>query len=135
MMSELSNIQFGLMTNGRMKKSSAMNLSSMTNRKSIIGTVNDPRLGTLSESALCSQCGNTISKCPGHHGMLPLAYPIINANFLSTIHKILSCICIRCSALLIDPMHYRVNKIRKMSYKKRVNELFNIDFLSLSSRL
>ena len=129
--SELSNIQFGLMTNGRMKQYSAMALTtiptSQRKKHSHVSTVNDPRLGTISEHVLCSQCGNTIDNCPGHYGTLPLIHPVINANFLSTIHKILSSICIRCSALLVDPDHYRLAKIRKISsYKKRINEIFNL---------
>uniref|UniRef100_A0A6C0DQY4 DNA-directed RNA polymerase n=1 Tax=viral metagenome TaxID=1070528 RepID=A0A6C0DQY4_9ZZZZ len=78
-----------------------------------IGGLFDPRMGVLDSGKECRSCGQTNHKCPGHFGHFRLARPVYYIQFLSYILNILSCVCIRCSKLLID------KQFRKHFLKRR----------------
>ena len=67
-----------------------------------IGGLFDPRMGVLDNGKECRSCGQTNHKCPGHFGHFRLARPVYYIQFLPFVQNILSCVCIRCSKLLID---------------------------------
>lgn len=67
-----------------------------------IGGLFDPRMGVLDNGKECRSCGQTNHKCPGHFGHFRLARPVYYFQFMPYIMNILSCVCIRCSKLLID---------------------------------
>ena len=77
-----------------------------------IGGLFDPRMGVLDNGKECRSCGQTNHKCPGHFGHFRLARPVYYIQFLPYILNVLSCVCIRCSKLLID------KKMRKHLLKK-----------------
>jgi DNA-directed RNA polymerase II subunit RPB1 len=78
-----------------------------------IGGLFDPRMGVLDNGKECRSCGQTNHKCPGHFGHFRLARPVYYIQFLPFILNIMSCVCIRCSKLLID------KKFRKNFLKRR----------------
>ena len=78
-----------------------------------IGGLFDPRMGVLDNGKECRSCGQTNHKCPGHFGHFRLARPVYYIQFLPFIQNILSCVCIRCSKLVID------KKYRKHYLKRR----------------
>jgi DNA-directed RNA polymerase beta' subunit/intein/homing endonuclease len=78
-----------------------------------IGGLFDPRMGVLDNGKECRSCGQTNHKCPGHFGHFRLARPVYYIQFLPFVQNILSCVCIRCSKLLID------KKYRKHYLKRR----------------
>jgi DNA-directed RNA polymerase II subunit RPB1 len=80
-----------------------------------IGGLFDPRMGVLDNGKECRSCGQTNHKCPGHFGHFRLARPVYYIQFMPFIQNILSCVCIRCSKLLVD------KKFRK-HYLKRKGE-------------
>src|SRR5690242_1463152 len=45
-----------------------------------IGTVDDPRLGSVEPNIRCSTCMQTGQHCPGHYGIISLPIPIIHPN-------------------------------------------------------
>ena len=67
-----------------------------------IGGLFDPRMGVLDNGKECRSCGQTNHKCPGHFGHFRLARPVYYIQFLPFVLNVLSCVCIRCSKLLID---------------------------------
>ena len=67
-----------------------------------IGGLFDPRMGVLDNGKECRSCGQTNHKCPGHFGHFRLARPVYYIQFLPFIQNVLSCVCIRCSKLLVD---------------------------------
>lgn len=67
-----------------------------------IGGLFDPRMGVLDNGKECRSCGQTNHKCPGHFGHFRLARPVYYIQFLPYILNVLSCVCIRCSKLLMD---------------------------------
>lgn len=76
----------------------------------------DLRMGpTPGQSFLCATCENTEEGCPGHFGHIELAEPVFHPLFLSTIHKILCCVCQNCGQLLLKvfPYVYRIYLLGK----------------------
>jgi DNA-directed RNA polymerase II subunit RPB1 len=67
-----------------------------------VGGLFDPRMGVLDNGKECRSCGQTNHKCPGHFGHFRLARPVYYIQFFPYILNILSCVCIRCSKVLID---------------------------------
>jgi len=70
-----------------------------------IGGLFDPRMGVLDSGKECRSCGQTNHKCPGHFGHFRLARPVYYIQFFPFILNVLSCVCLRCSKLLIDKEH------------------------------
>jgi len=70
-----------------------------------IGGLFDPRMGVIDNGKECRSCGQTNHKCPGHFGHFRLARPVYYIQFLPYIQNVLSCVCIRCSKLLLDKKH------------------------------
>jgi len=67
-----------------------MSVVKITNGNSLEGpmTVNDARMGTISENTACSTCHRSNQDCPGHHGRIelhnpndPLSEPFYNPLF------------------------------------------------------
>jgi DNA-directed RNA polymerase II subunit RPB1 len=65
------------------------------------GGLLDPRLGVSLQNISCATCGLDSTNCPGHFGHIELAEPVYHDGFIEWIKKILSCVCITCSKLLI----------------------------------
>jgi len=93
-----------------------------------IGGLFDPRMGILDNGKECRSCGQTNHKCPGHFGHFRLARPVYYIQFLPYIQNILSCVCIRCSKLLVD------KKFRK-NFLKRKGEARWRDVLTASKEI
>jgi DNA-directed RNA polymerase II subunit RPB1 len=72
-----------------------------------VGGLFDPRMGVLDNGKTCRSCGQTNHNCPGHFGHYRLARPVYFIQFLPFIMNVLSCVCIRCSKLLIDKNNYK----------------------------
>ena len=93
-----------------------------------IGGLFDPRMGVLDNGKECRSCGQTNHKCPGHFGHFRLARPVYYIQFLPFIQNVLSCVCIRCSKLLVD------KKFRK-HFLKRKGEARWRDVLAASKEI
>lgn len=84
-----------------------------------IGGLFDPRMGVLDNGKECRSCGQTNHKCPGHFGHFRLARPVYYIQFLPFILKILSCVCVRCSKLLIDKEFRKALTTRRGEFRLR----------------
>ncbi len=62
----------------------------------------DPRTGTVDRALHCQTCAGRMDECPGHFSHIELAKPMFNIGFISTVVKILRCVCFHCSKLLAD---------------------------------
>ncbi|CAI8603101.1 unnamed protein product [Vicia faba] len=71
-------------------------------KKPVPGGLLDSRMGAANKSLSCATCHGLYADCQGHYGYLPLARPVFNVGFLSTIVKILKCICKHCARVLLD---------------------------------
>ena len=91
------------------------------------GGLIDLRLGTTGDARECDTCGLNYINCVGHFGHLTLADKIFHMGYLTFVKKILGCICIRCSKLLIHKNEDEIGEILKnKSGKLRLNEIRNL---------
>lgn len=58
-------------------------------------------MGVSMRGLICQTCFGDIKECPGHFGHIKLAEVVFHAEFLTTVHKILKCVCFNCSWLLV----------------------------------
>jgi DNA-directed RNA polymerase II subunit RPB1 len=124
-------IQFGIFSPEEIEKRSVVevtNAGTYDGNEPRIGGLFDPRMGVLDNGKTCRSCGQTNHKCPGHFGHFRLARPVYYIQFLPFVQNILSCVCIRCSKLLID------KKFRK-HYLKRRGEVRYREILSVSKEI
>lgn len=66
------------------------------------GGMIDSRMGTTDFNIDCETCGLNSTYCVGHFGHITLAEMAYHMGYIQYIKKILSCICLKCSKLLID---------------------------------
>ena len=72
------------------------------NNKPVIGGLFDPRMGVFEPGLICPTDGHNICKLRGISVILNLARPVYYIQYLNTTIKILRCVCIKCSNLLIN---------------------------------
>jgi DNA-directed RNA polymerase II subunit RPB1 len=98
-------IQFGIFSPEEIERRSVVEVTSQATyegNEPKIGGLFDPRMGVLDNGKTCRSCGQTNHGCPGHFGHYRIARPVYFYQFIPTILNVLSCVCIRCSKLLID---------------------------------
>ena len=102
-------IEFNILGNEEIKKMSALGKDSAgieipdlyDNMEPKRGGLIDTRLGVTSNSLECATCGFDATNCVGHFGHIDLAEPVFHMGYITFIKKILSCICLKCSKLLV----------------------------------
>jgi DNA-directed RNA polymerase II subunit RPB1 len=77
------------------------------------GGLTDARLGTCSNDTNCATCGFNTTYCPGHFGHIDLAEVVFHVGYLPFVHKILTCVCKRCSKLLVHKNEDELKEILK----------------------
>jgi len=70
--------------------------------KPVIGGLFCPYMGVSEPGMLCPTDGLDYMTTPGYFGHIELAAPVFYYQHLATVHKILRCVCIKCSRLLIS---------------------------------
>jgi len=70
--------------------------------KPVIGGLFCPYMGVSEPGMLCPTDGLDYMTTPGYFGRIELAAPVFYYQHLATVHKILRCVCIKCSRLLIS---------------------------------
>ena len=127
----IDKIEFCILGNDEIEELSAIqNPEGLTktenynNYEPVVGGLIDSRLGTTDIYINCATCGLNEEKCPGHFGHIRLSESVFHLGFLLHIKKILSCICIKCSKLLIYKNEEAINMVLKNKKgKKRFNEI------------
>jgi len=125
--SRIIGIQFSILSPDEIRKSSVANIVSRdtyVNNKPVIGGLFDPRMGVLDPGLICPTDGLNYMNTPGYFGHIELARPIFYIQYIHTIVKILRCVCIKCSKLLIDKTKYHY--LLKLSSKKRWDKIFKL---------
>ena len=117
----IKGVQFGILSESEIKAMSAVEVTDTTIHKGGIVQrcgINAPHLGTMHPAMLCSTCGNSMDRCPGHSGHINLVEPIINIEFFTPLVKILTCVCFYCSKLLLPVDHPKYHIIMQIQNKK-----------------
>ena len=132
---EVDSIQFGIFDPELIRKGSVCNILTSDiydgNEPKVDGLF-DPRMGVTDYSRLCATCNNTIDMCPGHFGHIDLAVPIYHIHFLGSVMKLLSCVCFKCSSILINKKD--VDMVTKIMSKTKKHERFSFIKENLSSK-
>lgn len=98
-------IQFSIMSPEEIRKSSVAHITDRNtydNNRPVVGGPFDSRMGVLEPGMICPTDGLDYMQTPGYFGHIELARPVFYIQYLTTVRKILSCVCIKCSKLLIS---------------------------------
>ena len=125
--SKIIGIQFSLLSPEEIRQGSVAEINSKDayiNNKPVINGLFDPRMGVLDRDLICPTDGLDYMQTPGYFGHIELAKPVFYVQYLSTIHKILRCVCFKCSKLLISKDKYKhALKMQNQQRWKYVSEL------------
>ena len=106
--SQIDHIDFDIWGNIEIKRISALG-DNMGIELPVLYGDSEPQKGGLIDSRLgpsgndiCATCGQNATWCVGHFGHIELAEYVYHIGYLQFVSKILSCVCIRCSKLLIN---------------------------------
>ena len=103
--SKIVGIQFSILSPEEIRKGSVTEITSRdtyVGNKPVIGGLFCPYMGVSEPGMLCPTDGLDYMNTPGYFGRIELAAPVFYYQHLTTVHKILRCVCIKCSKLLID---------------------------------
>jgi DNA-directed RNA polymerase II subunit RPB1 len=103
--SKIIGIQFSILSPDEIRKGSVAEITTRDtyiNNKPIIGGLFDPRMGVLEPGLICPTDGLDYMQTPGYFGHIELARPVFYIQYLSTILKVLRCVCFKCSKLSGD---------------------------------
>jgi DNA-directed RNA polymerase II subunit RPB1 len=131
----IDHIEFGIFSNDEVLRLSAINdeidgitISDLYDKSEPKrGGLLDLRMGTTNIFAICATCGLSTTDCNGHFGHISLIYPIFHIGYFQYIKKILNCICLKCSKILIDKKYDDLMDILKSySGKTRLNKIIKM---------
>lgn len=108
--SKVVGIQFSILSPDEIRKGSVAEITTRDtyiNNKPVIGGLFDPRMGVLEPGLICPTDGLDYMQTPGYSGHIELARPVFYIQYLSTIQKVMRCVCFKCSKLLISKEKYK----------------------------
>jgi DNA-directed RNA polymerase beta' subunit len=117
----VGSVQFGIMDSEVIRKGSVCEITkaeTYDGSEPVTNGLFDPRMGVIDRGPKCATCENTSELCPGHFGHIELAWPVYHMQFITTVLKLLHCVCFRCSKLLVS----KTNKKLLKNIKDRVGE-------------
>jgi len=123
--SKIVGIQFSLLGPKDIYKGSVaeiVNRDTYINHRPVIGGLFDPRMGVLDPGLICPSDGLDYIDSPGYFGHIKLARPVYYIQYLGSIQKILRCICLKCSKVLINKEKH--NHLLALPNDQRWNKLF-----------
>jgi DNA-directed RNA polymerase II subunit RPB1 len=108
--SKIIGIQFSILSPDEIRKGSVAeitNREAYVNNKPVINGLFDPRMGVLEPGLICPTDGLDYMQTPGYFGHIELARPLFYIQYLASILKIIRCVCIKCSKILISKQKYK----------------------------
>lgn len=103
--SEISGVQFGIMSADEIRQMSVVECDEVTLYNKGVPTprgILDHRMGTVDRRLFCGTCGQDIRTCPGHWGRIELPLPVFHVAFVETVRKVLNCICHSCNRIRLS---------------------------------
>ena len=121
---EITGVQFSILSPEEIEKRSVVHVTQTllydASGEPIIGGLMDPRMGVIDHGKICPTDGLDNKFCPGYFGHIKLCKPVFHIQYLPIVLKVLKCVCVRCSKLLIDVndiAHYEI--LKNLKGKKR----------------
>lgn len=124
--SKIIGIQFSILSPEEIRNGSVALISNRdmySNNAPVVNGLFDSRMGVLEKGLICPTDGKDYMDTPGYFGHIELTRPVFFIQYLSTIQKILRCVCFKCSRLLISKMKYKY--ALKMDPQQRWKFVFN----------
>jgi len=139
---EIERITFGVYSAEEIKKIAVCKVDSSkicsSDKIGSLGTVYDPRMGTLDNDKLCETCNLDIWHCSGHQGYIELNECIIHPLYYKEVINFLKSFCIKCYKLLMTRDQIYLNGFNKIKGPKRfakiLEKLEKIDICSHCSQ-
>ena len=129
----VNGIQFGIYSPEVIRSKSVVHITCETlydsNGEPKINGLFDLRMGPIEPRIECKTCEQNYITCPGHFGHIELPKPVFNLQFESEIVKILRCMCIKCSRLLVNKNDKIIKNIMantKGNHKERFDKIFKL---------
>ena len=122
-------VQFSIMSPEEIRKRSVVEVTKHETYDKdipIIKGLFDIRMGTTDMDKVCGTCGQGNIDCPGHFGHIDLARPVYHYQFLPILHKVLKCVCMQCSKLLVNKESPKIQDLMKKSNKTRWNSIYEL---------
>ena len=124
--SKIVGMQFSILSPDEIRKGSVAEITSRDtyiNNKPVIGGLFDPRMGVLEPGLICPTDGLDYMQTPGYFGHIELARPLFYIQYLTTVMKILRCVCFKCSKLLVSKERFK--HVLDMNAEDRWKFVFN----------
>jgi len=125
---QIKGVRFGLINHEKLRKSSVCEITvaeqyDSGNEPKSNGLF-DPRMGILERGRLCPTDELDVSISPGYFGHIELALPVYWHKHVDTVVKILRCVCIRCSNILLDKSNPQIiREIKKKTAQGRFKDV------------
>eukprot|EP01114_Cavostelium_apophysatum_P013538 TRINITY_DN32_c0_g1_i1.p1 TRINITY_DN32_c0_g1~~TRINITY_DN32_c0_g1_i1.p1 ORF type:complete len:1763 (-),score=484.60 TRINITY_DN32_c0_g1_i1:80-5368(-) len=129
---KIKQVQFGILGPEEIKQMAVCQVEyaetyEIGTAKPKVGGLLDPRMGSVDRHLKCETCNGSMSDCPGHFGYIELAKPVFHIGFITTVLKILRCVCFHCSKLLTDTNDARFKAaLKTKSPRHRLAQVFAI---------
>ena len=125
--SKIVGIQFSILSPEEIRKGAVTEITSRdtyVGNKPVLGGLFCPYMGVSEPGMLCPTDGLDYMQTPGYFGRIELAMPVFYYQHLNTIHKILRCVCLKCSRLLVNKEEHK--QALKMSPDERWSYVFGV---------
>jgi len=122
----IKGVQFSIMSPEEIRNRSVVEITkyeTYDKETPVVKGLFDIRMGSTEMGKVCGTCHQKNIHCPGHFGHLELSKPVYHYHLINMIPKILNCVCINCSKLLINKDDNLVQNILKKQPKIRFNEI------------
>ena len=120
-------IQFSVLSPEEIRRMSVAEITSRDtyiNNKPVISGLFDPRMGVLEPGLICPTDGLDYMQTPGYFGHINLARPVFYIQYLTTVLKVLRCVCFKCSKLKLNKEKHK--HILKLPHRKRWEYVFKL---------
>lgn len=125
--SKIVGIQFSILSPEEIRKGAVTEITSRDTyigNKPVLGGLFCPYMGVSEPGMLCPTDGLDYMTTPGYFGRIELAMPVFYYQHLNTIHKILRCVCLKCSRLLLNKEEHK--QALKMPPDERWTYVFGV---------
>uniref|UniRef100_A0A6C0M4A0 DNA-directed RNA polymerase n=1 Tax=viral metagenome TaxID=1070528 RepID=A0A6C0M4A0_9ZZZZ len=125
--SKIVGIQFSILSPEEIRKGAVTEITSRdtyVGNKPVLGGLFCPYMGVSEPGMLCPTDGLDYMNTPGYFGRIELAMPVFYYQHLNTIHKILRCVCLKCSRLLLNKEEHK--QALKMAPDERWSYVFGV---------
>ena len=126
---EITGVQFSVMSPDEIRNRSVVHVTQTvlydSNGNPVVGGLFDTRMGVIDHGKICPTDGLDNRFCPGYFGHIELARKVFHVQFIQHVLKILKCICVKCSKLLIDINSPEIQSLIKNNSPKKLFSLMS----------